>query len=277
MGGRPVTVAPSGARAPSIRDSREAGRVAGALETQPGIRSRRATAGTSSSAVGFHGAGAGPHRPARTREAPGSEPGSAPDTGVPENLAKRVKPDRVPGFTALPWLSAQQNEDRGELYRRVAEWGDTPHDSSQPEAEAYEALGRVSRMERDLMRADELLQGMRTRLLSEAEWGELRFLVEQARANAPHRMGRAMNMLDGLEQSGGLNSAEAGLPQNCPGKASSSAWKFRCGRAWRRLPWWKAGSYPARRSGVALSAVTPGSQTPHWSRRFCPGTFPISH
>ena len=211
MGSRPVTVAPSGSPAPSIRDSREAGRVAGALETQPGSRSRRATAGTSSSAVGFHGAGAGPHRPARTRDAPGREPGSAPDTGVPENLAKRVKPDPVPGFTALPWLTERQNEDRGELYRRLAEWGGTAHDSSQPRAEAYEALGRVSRMERDLMRADELLQGMRTRLLSEAEWGELRFLVEQARANTPHRMGRAMNMLDGLAQSRGLSTAEAGL------------------------------------------------------------------
>ena len=214
MGGRPVTVAPLGARAPSIRDSREAGRVAGALDTQPGIRSRRATAGTSSSTVGFHGAGAGPHRPARTHQAPGSGPGSAPDTGVPENFAKRVKPDPVSGFTALPWLTAQQNEDRGELYRRLAERGDTPHDSSQPEAEAYEALGRVSRMERDLMRADELLQGMRTRLLSEAEWGELTFLVEQARADTLHRMGRAINMLDGLAQTGELSSADTALPTN---------------------------------------------------------------
>ena len=99
LGSRRVSEAPS--QAPSIRDSREAGSVAGAIETQPHRRSPRATAGTSSSAVGFHGAGAGPHRPVRTHEAQGS----APDTDLAEHLPERVEPDPVSGFPELPWQS----------------------------------------------------------------------------------------------------------------------------------------------------------------------------
>ena len=125
-------------------------------------------------------------------------------TGVKafQPVPTRARLGSTPGITGLPWLTREQNEERQVLHSRLSAWRERPQAASQPRADVDEALGLVSRIERDLVRADELLQGMRTRLLTEAEWRELTFLVEQARADTPRRLARATDRLDGLADIG---------------------------------------------------------------------------
>ena len=208
LGGRRVSEAPP--RAPSIRDSREAGGVAGPAESQPGIHSRQATAETSLPPAGISHSGARAHRRARAPEAPGHRPEGAPDLEAPVHIRKKIRLDASPGFNGLPWLTGKQNVERRILHDLLAQWLARPEPDAEREAEVDEAAGLVSRIEQDLSRAEELLRGMRTRLLTEAEWNELTFLVTQARAELPHRLDRATDMLGRLAESGSLSSEEAG-------------------------------------------------------------------
>ena len=69
----------------------------------------------------------------------------------------------------------------------------------------------MSRFEREVLRADELLNGIRTKLLSEAEWRELTYLVKRARSNLPLYRGKVPDMLERLVEGGVLSSAESAL------------------------------------------------------------------
>ena len=125
------------------------------------------------------------------------------------HILEKTGPDAAPGFTGLPWLTAKQNDERRELHGRLAQWLARPEPDAERRAEVDEAVGLVFRIDQGLSRAEELLQGMRTKLLSEAEWSELTFLVTQARAELPRRLDRAAGMLGRLAESGSLSSREA--------------------------------------------------------------------
>ena len=208
LGGRQVSEAPL--QAPSIRDTRAAGTATGGVETRPGIHSRRATAGTSSRQAAVSVSGTRPCRRARMPEGPGDPSERASEVEAPQPVPKRARLGSTPRITELPWLTREQNEERQVLHSRLSAWRERSQTASQPRADVDEALDLVSRIERDVVRADELLQGMRTRLLTEAEWRELTFLVERARADTPHRLAMATDRLDGLAGIGAPSSAEAG-------------------------------------------------------------------
>ena len=208
LGGRQVSEAPL--QAPSIRDSRAAGTATGGVETRPGIHWRRATAGTSSRQAAVSVSGTRPCRRARMPEGPGDPSERASEVEAPQPVPTRARLGSTSGITELPWLTREQNEERQVLHSRLSAWRERSQTASQPRADVDEALDLVSRIERDLVRADELLQGMRTRLLTEAEWRELTFLVERARADTPHRLAMATDRLDGLAGIGAPSSAEAG-------------------------------------------------------------------
>ena len=209
MAGRRVTESPPQARGLSQRQSRQAGAIAAAVETQPSLHSRQTPATPSSSGREVSGSGARPKRRAQSAQAPHRGPENPKITELAQILANRLKLDPASGFTELPWLTREQNEERQVLHSRLSAWRERSQAASQPRADVDEALGLVSRIERDLVRADELLQGMRTRLLTEAEWRELTFLVEQTRADTPRRLATATDRLDGLAGIGAPSSAEA--------------------------------------------------------------------
>lgn len=209
MGERRVTGTP--AQPPSIGDSRQPGGVVGTSESRPGLHSRRATAEPAASGLGVQGSGARSYRPAPVSYAPPRERESVREAALHEPARKKVRLTSAPGFDELPWLTAEQNKERRVLHARVAEWRERPEFPSQTKNDLKEALSLVSRIEIDLLRAGELLRGMRTKLLTEAEWRELTDLVERARANTPRRLGRAMGRLDHLVDTNTLSSAEGEL------------------------------------------------------------------
>ena len=233
LGGRRVTEAPARAQAPSIRDSRGPGSVAGAVVTQPGIRSRQAIAESSFPQAEMPGLRAGPHRRARTPDAPAGQPKNAPGLEPALHLLEKIRLDSAPGLNRPPPPTPKPNREPHVPRNRVPALRERPEDGSRRKAEVAEAVGLVSRMERELERAGELLRGMRTRLLTEAEWSELKFLMEQARAHRPRRLGRAMDSLDGLVQSGALSPREAGpLADRLQGAVDAHAFL-----ACEELPW----------------------------------------
>ena len=122
---------------------------------------------------------------------------------------EKTRLEAAPEVTKAPWLTARQNEQRRELHARLAEWLERVDVDSERKAEVNEAVRLVSRIEEGLSRAEQLLQEMHSRLLTESEWSELTFLVEQARANTQSRVGNATDRLDGLVKRGALRSAEA--------------------------------------------------------------------
>ncbi|MCY4563340.1 MAG: hypothetical protein OXE40_02535, partial [Gammaproteobacteria bacterium] len=211
MGGRRVSAASSQAHAPSLREGPEPGSVAGTAGSRPAIQPRQATAGTSSQQAAVSAPGARPDHLARSPEAPGHQPEGAPDLETPRHLLEKNEPDAAPGFTELPWLTVEQNEERRLLHGRLALWLERPEVSSERKAEVGEALRLVLRIERNMSRADELLHGMRTRLLTGDEWRELTYLVLRARSNLPLFRGSATGRLDRLVESNALSSAEARL------------------------------------------------------------------
>ncbi|MCY4566423.1 MAG: hypothetical protein OXE40_18285 [Gammaproteobacteria bacterium] len=208
MAGRRVTESPPQARGLSLRQGRQAGATAAAVETQPSLHSRHSTATPSSPGREVSGSGAGPNRRARSAQAPHREPENAELDQLP---AKRIKPDPASGFTELPWLTPHRNTERRALHDRLTELRQRPEAPSKTEADPDDAVGLVFRFEREVLRADELLSGLRTKLLSEAEWRELTYLVERARSNLPLYRGKAPDMLERLVEGGALSSAEAAL------------------------------------------------------------------
>ena len=104
-----------------------------------------------------------------------------------------------------------QNTERRALHDRLQELRQRPESPSKTEADPDDAVGLVSRFEREVLRADELLSGIRTKLLSEAEWRELTYLVERARSNLPLYRGKVPDMLERLVEGGVLSSAESAL------------------------------------------------------------------
>ena len=214
MGDRQVSESPPEARVPSPREGQEAGSTIGAVEGQPSLQSRQATPGPSSSGVQASGSGARPYRPAQAVEVPRREPEGSPDIEAPQHVAKRVKLNSDSAFSELPWLTTDQNAERRTLQGLLTELRDRPDVPSKSKDDLADAVGLVSRLERDMLRADELLQGIRTKLMTEAEWRELAFLVERARSNMPLYRGKVMDTLDRLVESGALSSALAGLLQD---------------------------------------------------------------
>ena len=214
MGDRQVSESPPEARVPSPREGQEAGSTIGAVEGQPSLQSRQATPGPSSSSVQASGSGARPYRPAQAVEVPRREPEGSPDIEAPQHVAKRVKLNSDSAFSELPWLTTDQNAERRTLQGLLTELRDRPDVPSKSKDDLADAVGLVSRLERDMLRADELLQGIRTKLMTEAEWRELAFLVERARSNMPLYRGKVMDTLDRLVESGALSSALAGLLQD---------------------------------------------------------------
>ena len=260
LGGRQVSEAPS--QAPSVRDSRAAATATGGVETRPGIHWRRAIAEPSSRQAAVSVSGTRPYRRARMPELRGHPSERASEVEAPQPTPKRARLGSTSGITGLPWLTREQNEERQVLHSRLSAWRERPQAASQPRADVDETLGLVSRIERDLVRAEELLQGMRTRLLTEAEWRELTFLVERARADTPRRLARATDRLDGLAGIGAPSSAEAG-------QLKASLQRFVAAHEFltaEELPW---GSI-ARRVEVPLGAGT--ETTAVVESRVIPGT-----
>ena len=211
MAGRRVTESPPQAQGPSQHQSRQAGATAAAVEAQPSLHSRQTTATPSSSGRKVPGSGARPYRRAQPAQAPHREPENAETTELTQLFAKRIKLDSASGFTELPWLAPLQNAERRALHDRLTELRQRPEAPSQTEADPDDAVGLVSRFEREVLRADELLNGIHTKLLTEVEWRELNYLVERARSNLPLYRGKVPGMLERLVEGDAMSSAEAAL------------------------------------------------------------------
>ena len=117
-------------------------------------------------------------------------------------------------YGELPWLTPAQNAERRILHGRLTDWCERPEVPAEIKGDLDDVVGLLLRLERNMLRADELLQGMRTKLLSEAEWRELTLLVERARSDMPVCRPRVMDGLQRLAASDVLDSAEAGLLGN---------------------------------------------------------------
>ena len=211
MGGRRVTESPPQAQGLSISQSRQAGTIAAAVEARSRLQSRQSTATPSSSGSELSGSGARPYRRAQSFLALHPEPENAEITEFAQPLAKRIKLDPDSGFNGLPWLAPGQNAERRALHRRLTDSRQRPEALSKTEAELDDTVGLVSRFEREVLRADELLSGVRTKLLSEAEWRELTYLVERARSNLPLYRANVPERLKRLVEGDALSSDEAAL------------------------------------------------------------------
>ncbi len=211
MGGRRVTESPPQAQGLSINQSRQAGTIAAAVEARSRLQSRQSTATPSSSGSELSGSGARPYRRAQSFLALHPEPENAEITEFAQPLAKRIKLDPDSGFNGLPWLAPGPNAERRALHRRLTDSRQRPEALSKTEAELDDTVGLVSRFEREVLRADELLSGVRTKLLSEAEWRELTYLVERARSNLPLYRANVPERLKRLVEGDALSSDEAAL------------------------------------------------------------------
>ncbi len=211
MGGRRVTESPPQAQGLSISQSRQAGTIAAAVEARSRLQSRQSTATPSSSGSELSGSGARPYRRAQSFLALHPEPENAEITEFAQPLAKRIKLDPDSGFNGLPWLAPGQNAERRALHRRLTDSRQRPEALSKTEAELDDTVGLVSRFEREVLRADELLSGVRAKLLSEAEWRELTYLVERARSNLPLYRANVPERLKRLVEGDALSSDEAAL------------------------------------------------------------------
>ena len=125
-------------------------------------------------------------------------------TDVPAKLPKSDFADR-------PWLTEEQNAARSALDRRL-KW----LSSSQGPACGFRSRPRVpvcylSEVEMDIMKVDRLLKDARTRLLSNAQWRDLKTTVDWYRHKMPNFQTTLVRMIDIARPSGILKPEHESL------------------------------------------------------------------
>ena len=124
------------------------------------------------------------------RGEPSTKPLSDPPAAGRSGRATDV-PAKLPkgGFADRPWLTKEQNAERAALARRSRNNSCT-------------AVHYLSEVEMDIMKADSLLKDARTRLLSNAQWRDLKAVVGHYRHKMPGFQATLDSILDKLRPSG---------------------------------------------------------------------------
>ena len=107
------------------------------------------------------------------------------------------------GFVDLPWLTPELNEARREMAVRPA--GPRRRRTADPSI----AVSFLSEIERDIRRADALIERMRTELLTNAEWREMESLVRYYRQRVSGSRLTLRELLYSLAQNEALSWQDA--------------------------------------------------------------------
>ncbi|MCY4562921.1 MAG: hypothetical protein OXE40_00400 [Gammaproteobacteria bacterium] len=138
-------------------------------------------------------------------------PVSAPEGSVavpddPENLADSGAGRNVASVRSLPWLTSEQNADRLEADRALAELRERQDIPADRRADLQAAIDLVTDLEGRLARADELLNRSRGEILQESDWRELETIVSSIVQQSTEAKARLRELLGELEREGELGS-----------------------------------------------------------------------
>ena len=145
---------------------------------------------------------------------PSTEPLSVPPAAGRSGTATDV-PAKLPkgDFADRPWLTEEQNAERCALARRLKGLSSSQRPTRGSRNNPYAAVSYLSEVEMDIMKADRLLKDARTRLLSNAQWHDLKNTVGWYRHSMPNFQAELDSMLDELRPSGSLEPEQESLLQ----------------------------------------------------------------
>ena len=145
---------------------------------------------------------------------PSTEPLSGPPAAGRSGRAIDV-PAKIPksDFADRPWLTEAQNAERCALARRLKGLSSSQRPIRGSRNNPYAAVSYLSVVEMDIMKADRLLKNARTKLLSNAQWHDLKTTVGWYRHKMPNFQATLDSMLDELRSSGSLHPEHESLLQ----------------------------------------------------------------
>lgn len=190
-------------------------------------------------------------------------PGAGPEV-------QRESPPAVWSGSGLPWLTPEQYEARREIDRKIDRLLDEGEIATQFEECLYSVCDILSQVERETLKADELLEQWRSGWLTPQHWRKLSCLIRWNSQALPQYQARLGRELGRLVEGGLLSEAEATVVKESLKvlgdthdylAAGRLPWADAVGRIETRLP--GGGETPA----IADSRVVSGGTLVAWLKR----------